>query len=122
LYLHFVFVGVLGAWTQTRCTVTVNCCGWPICWSSTQSLVTLKPQLLATIQAVCRDARSPLSLQWSSTVVRPFTHINTLHKHVLLKSKWSTGCKLCQYLQHLPPFATSTLFYSMGHTACLWTC
>lgn len=69
----FVFVGVLGASTQTRCTVTVNCCGWPICWSSTQSLGTLKPQLLATIQSVCRDARSPLSLQRSSTVVRPFT-------------------------------------------------
>lgn len=73
-------MGVLGASTQTRCTVTVNCCGWPICWSSTQSLGTLKPQLLATIQAVCRDARSPLSLQRSSTVVRPFTYINTLHK------------------------------------------
>lgn len=63
----------IGGWTRTRWTVTVNCCGWPICWSSTQSPVTLKPRRRATFPAACRDARSQLSLHKSSTAVSSLT-------------------------------------------------
>lgn len=113
-YILIEFLCVFkGASTQTHCTVTVNCCGWPICWSSTQSPVTLKPQLRVTIQAACRDARSQLSLQRSSTVVRPFTHKHTT-RCFQTKMKWWTGTKLLKDVKHLPTFTASTWFCSLG--------